>query len=72
MAETKGESPLLTVPEAARYLNVSVKQVWKLRFCRTIPCIKLGRCVRFHIEDLDNYIRACREEPVGQLRRYSA
>lgn len=72
MAERQGKSPLLTVQQAADYLNTSVTFVWRLRYSGVVPCRKFGRSIRFHIDDLDRYIEASREQPVGQLRRYSA
>ena len=65
MADRTGDSPLLTVSETASYLNTSETFVWRLRYSGAVPCRKLGRSVRFHIDDLDRYIEACHEDPSG-------
>lgn len=53
---SSGGSPLLSVEEAAAYLNIAV---WTLRHWvsdRKIPFVRLGRLVRFRQADLDAYI----------------
>lgn len=54
--------PLLTIPEAAAYLNVSVPTMWRLRRDGVVPVVKLGdktkSRVRVRREDLDALIAA--------------
>lgn len=54
--------PLLTIPEAAAYLNVSVPTMWRLRRDGVVPVVKLGNKaksrVRVRREDLDALIAA--------------
>ena len=38
---------LLNVKEAARYLGLSVDSVYKMARLREIPCVKVGRVLRF-------------------------
>ncbi|PPG83025.1 helix-turn-helix domain-containing protein [Rathayibacter sp. AY1H2] len=47
---------LLTVPEAAAYLNVGVRFIYRLTSERRIRFTKLGSHVRIARSDLDLYI----------------
>lgn len=53
--------PPLNVEEAAEYLNVSVRFVRDRRRDGQLPAIKFGGLLRFHPDDLDAYVEACRE-----------
>jgi len=57
---------LLTAGEAAEYLGLSEQTVRQWAHMRRIPCVKLGRALRFDIEDLDLWLeehrRPAREE----------
>lgn len=53
----------LTVPEAARYLNTSVRFVRRLIAERRIAFHKLGTHVRIAAADLDAFLLAGRIEP---------
>jgi excisionase family DNA binding protein len=50
------EEGLLTVKEAASYLNVKVSRIYTATFRQEIPHIKIGRLVRFRKEDLNRWI----------------
>lgn len=54
------DSPLLTKEEAAEYLRLSPKTLPRL----TIPRVKIGRLVRYHLADLDAYIERSRRSPL--------
>jgi excisionase family DNA binding protein len=54
----------LSVPEAALYLNTSVRFVRRLIAERRIAFHKLGTHVRFALVDLDAFIQAGRVEPI--------
>jgi excisionase family DNA binding protein len=43
-------TPLLTVPELARELNISESKIYELKDQRLIPHIRLGKSVRFDRE----------------------
>ena len=47
---------LMTVAEAAVYLSVSRQSIWAWVYARTLPSVRLGRCVRLRIADLDTVI----------------
>ena len=54
---------LLTIDEAAAYLNVPARWVADAVRQRRIRCTRIGKHVRFRIEHLDELIAAC-EQPV--------
>ena len=57
---------LLTMEEAAERLGTTPRHVRRLVFERRIAYRKLGRYVRFHPDDLEEYISANRVE-VGRV-----
>jgi excisionase family DNA binding protein len=59
---------LLTMEEVAERLNTTPRHVRRLVSARRIAYRKLGRYVRFHPADVDEYIAANRIE-VGATRR---
>jgi excisionase family DNA binding protein len=65
---------LLTMEEAAERLCTTTRHVRRLVFERRIAYRKVGRFVRFHPDDLAEYIAAHRiavARPAGQLRAVS-
>jgi excisionase family DNA binding protein len=48
---------LLSPQEMARYLNVSLKTIYRLVEGRAIPFYKIGRGLRFKREDIDEYMK---------------
>ena len=55
---------LLTVEEAAEYMNTTARFVRRLVAERRIAFVKLGRHVRLSITDIDAFVKAGRVEPV--------
>jgi excisionase family DNA binding protein len=51
---------LLTMEEVAERLNTTPRHVRRLVFERRIPYRKLGRYVRFHPDDVAEYVAATR------------
>ena len=47
---------LLNVREAAQYLGLEVDTVYKKARLREVPCVKVGRALRFDIEALGRFI----------------
>lgn len=47
---------------AADHLSGSVRFVWTLVAERRVPSFKVGKFVRFVVEDLDNWLDDCRVE----------
>jgi excisionase family DNA binding protein len=47
---------LLNVREAAQYLGLEVDTVYKKARLREVPCVKVGRALRFDLEALGRFI----------------
>jgi len=47
---------LLNVREAALYLGIEVDTVYKKSRLREVPCVKVGRALRFDVKALERYI----------------
>ena len=47
---------LLNVREAAQYLGLEVDTVYKKARLREVPCVKVGRALRFDVVALDRYV----------------
>lgn len=54
---------LLKPREAAEYLSLCERTLWSLKCSGDIPHIRIGRSVRYSIDDLDSYIDAQRIGP---------
>ena len=63
------ESNYLSVPEAARYLNTSVRFIRRLISERRIAFHKLGAHVRLALADLDSFAQSGRVEPMSARGR---
>ena len=64
------DTKYLSVPEAALYLNTSVRFVRRLVAERRIAFHKLGTHVRLAVIDLDAFIAAGRVEPITPASVY--
>jgi len=47
---------LLNVREAAQFLGLEVDTVYKKSRLREVPCVKVGRSLRFDVKALEQYI----------------
>ena len=47
---------LLNVREAAQYLGLEVDTIYKKSRLREVPCVKVGRALRFDVKALEQYI----------------
>ncbi len=63
MSDTATGRCLLTIDEAAAYLNVPARWVADAVRQHKIRCTRIGKHVRFRLEHLDELIAAC-EQPV--------
>jgi excisionase family DNA binding protein len=52
---------LLTPREAAAALAISERTLWTLTDTGAVPCVRVGRAVRYAPADLENYIARLRE-----------
>lgn len=57
-------SQYLTVPEAAAYLNTSVRFVRRLIIERRVAFHHVGKHVRISVVDLEAFVQAGRVEPI--------
>lgn len=62
MTTASHSASLLTVEQAAERLGTSVRFIRRLRHERRLTFIKIGKHLRIDGADLEEYIRACREE----------
>ena len=66
---TMKESQLLSRPQAAAYLGVSVSTLARWACCRTGPAFyRVGRAVRYRISELDAYVTGGLVIPVREAR----
>lgn len=56
------ERLLLTPREAARSLGVSEKTLYNYTRCGEIPVVRIGRAVRYSLEDLKAWIQRASEK----------
>jgi len=47
---------LMTPREAAEALSISPRKLWSLTSSGEVPHIRLGRCVRYPVDDLQRWI----------------
>lgn len=47
---------LLKAPEAAEVLSISERTLWALTASGEIPCVRIGRSVRYSVDDLREWI----------------
>lgn len=63
-APQRGDGPprLMTLPEVARMLQLSDKTVRRLVAARRIPCVRLGRQIRFVPSEVFRWVEARKED----------
>ena len=66
-ATVSHRSPLDLV-EAASYLNVNERYIRRLVAERRVRYLKVGRLLRFRVEDLETFLDSCRVEPATGRR----
>lgn len=52
---------LLTAREAAHMLRVSERKFWSLTASGDIPCVRIGRSVRYVVDDLRSWVESRKE-----------
>ena len=60
VARVDGERRLVDIEGAAEYLTVSVRYVRTLLADRRLPYLKVGKYVRFDLDELDAWLESCR------------
>ena len=61
--QSKNESALITVQEAATFLAVSTSTLYGWVYQRRIPFVKVGRALRFELAELKKFIQSNRFQP---------
>ena len=56
---------LMTAIEAARALSVCEKTLWTLTQRGEIPCVRIGRAVRYDVRDLDGWIQRAKNSRIA-------
>ncbi|MDP6557949.1 MAG: helix-turn-helix domain-containing protein [Pirellulaceae bacterium] len=65
--DSTNETPMLiTREEAARLLTISERKLWELTNARQVPCVRIGRAVRFVARDLREWVEDQKEWPDSQ------
>ena len=59
------EPPLVSPRQAARLLSVSERTLYAFTRNGTIPVVRLGRSVRYSLDDLREWIRSRSEKKCG-------
>jgi excisionase family DNA binding protein len=50
------EPLLLTASDAARLLAIGLRKLWSLTASHEIPCVRIGRAVRYDLTDLRAWV----------------
>jgi excisionase family DNA binding protein len=50
------EPLLIDAKQAARLLAISTRKLWTLTNCGEMPCIKIGRAVRYNVKTLERWV----------------
>jgi len=54
---------IVTVKELSELLKVKVKTLYQWAELGQIPCIKLNGCLRFDLEDIEQWKKGCTKTP---------
>lgn len=55
--------PLLTAADVARLLAIPTSSVYEYVRTERIPCVRIGRHVRFQLSDLEAWLQQQKETP---------
>jgi len=58
--QTKAETGLITIQEAAKFLAVSESTLYGWVWQRRIPFVKVGRSLRFELAELQKFVQSNR------------
>jgi excisionase family DNA binding protein len=53
---------LVDAREASRLLAISPRTLWQLTKDRSLPAVTIGRCVRYRVADLEEWVRKQRKD----------
>jgi len=57
LTSTETMAEILTKNEVAKYLQVSERKIDYLRQAGKLPCSKIGRSVRFRLQDVEEFVK---------------
>lgn len=60
-----GEKRFIGVQQLAEYLDVAPKTIYKWRANGKIRCYKIGRKVKFDLQEIDSWINKCKEKVIS-------
>ena len=60
---------LLTTKQAAAFFQVSERYLWNITETGGLNCVRMGRSVRYKMEDLEQYIDGLRSESINRNLR---
>ena len=60
-AENTQTTRLLKAKQSATYLAISERKLWEMSKSNIIPVVRLGRAVRYDINDLNTFINKAKE-----------
>ena len=52
--------PLMSAKQAAESLGISQRKLWSLTNARAIASIKIGRAIRYSVDDLQSFVQSAR------------
>ena len=56
--DSKPAPLLIDASGAARLLAIGTRKLWELTNRRDIPCVRIGRAVRYDVRDLESWIES--------------
>lgn len=66
-SQTVAQTQLLTPRQAAERLSISERKLWGLTAPRgPVPCVRIGRSVRYRAADLDGYAEQLAEKSLAK------
>lgn len=67
--QMKGMGQLLTVEDVSKKLSIPKSSVYKKVESGELPCVKLGRKIRFSESEVEEYLRRCKRNHSLLTRR---
>ena len=49
---------LVNSKQAAAALGIGERKLWELTNCGALPCVRIGRAVRYRVSDLNTWVAA--------------
>ena len=62
---------LVSVKEVSEILNVKPSTLYQWVELGQIPCFKLNGCLRFDIDEIENWIKSCKKEVASSYNPFT-